>query len=382
MPKKYEYVRRTVTWEGKQYTVRGKTEAEAAEKLGELKAALKRGDVGIGESSTVDRWFAEWKKLYKDSAGLTAKSLKMYDEKYSNYIKPAIGKMRLRDVRDVHLQKILNAQAGTSFSHVSKLRLVIKEMFSKARKSRIIPFDPSEDLTLPDNVHRSRRALTAEERKHLLKVAETHRAGLWVLIMLYAGLRPGELAALQWLDVDFPRNEIHVYKAIESGSRRVKDTKTEAGVRDIPIHQELLKVLLKQQGDPLAPVCPTEAGNYQNADSIYRIWRSFRRAIDINMGAKLYRNQIVESKLAEDLTMYCLRHTFCTDLEAAGVPINVAKVLMGHSDIAVTANIYTHKQQPLLHREISRLDGSATNSMTNSEAAPPIPCPATTIATD
>jgi len=64
--------------------------------------------------------------------------------------------------------------------------------------------------------------------------------------------------------------------------------------------------------------------------------------MDIAMGAKLYRNQIKVSMVAPDLCPYCLRHTYCTELEAAGVPINVARYLMGHSDIGVTSKIYTH----------------------------------------
>lgn len=77
--------------------------------------------------------------------------------------------------------------------------------------------------------------------------------------------------------------------------------------------------------------------------------------MDIHMGAKLYRNKIIESKVAEDLTPYCLRHTFCTDLQKAGVPINVAKELMGHADIQTTANIYTHKDQKVLHTNMKQL---------------------------
>ena len=76
------------------------------------------------------------------------------------------------------------------------------------------------------------------------------------------------------------------------------------------------------------------------------------------MGAKTERNQIVESVVAPDLTPYCLRHTFCTDLQKAGVPINVAKELMGHSDIQTTANIYTHRDGATLHAGIALLDGS------------------------
>ena len=62
--------------------------------------------------------------------------------------------------------------------------------------------------------------------------------------------------------------------------------------------------------------------------------------------------------VADDLTPYCLRHTFCTDLQRAGVSINVAKELMGHADIQTTANIYTHKDSETLHKSIALLDGS------------------------
>lgn len=355
MPKKYNYIRRTITWEGKRYTVRGKTEQEAADKLAELKLSLKRGEKTIGEESTVDRWFNEWIEMYKKPAGLTLKSLGMYTEKYNLYIKPAIGTMKLKDVRPVHLQRILNSQEGKSKSHVSKIRLVLKEMFSRARKDRLLIWDPAEDLVLPSVTEGKRRSITDEEREHILAVAETHRAGLWVLSMLYAGLRPGETIPLVWNDIDFKKKEIRIYKAAESGTGAVKSPKTEAGYRDIPIHQDLLWRLKQARGKPLDPVFPNMWGNVMDAKAVRRLWNSFKRALDVHMGAKLYRNQIVESKVADDLTPYCLRHTFCTDLQRAGVPINVAKELMGHSDINITANIYTHKDQAVLHKNIKKL---------------------------
>ena len=72
--------------------------------------------------------------------------------------------MKLQDVRDVHLQRILNSQAGMSLSHVEKIRRVLKEMFRRAWKSRLIPFDPSEDLVLPKATTHQRRALTTRSR--------------------------------------------------------------------------------------------------------------------------------------------------------------------------------------------------------------------------
>ena len=74
------------------------------------------------------------------------------------------------------------------------------------------------------------------------------------------------------------------------------------------------------------------------------------------MGAVVEDGKIIYHAVAPDLTPYCLRHTFCTDLQRAGVPINVAKELMGHSDISITANIYTHRDQRLLHENIAKLD--------------------------
>ena len=193
------------------------------------------------------------------------------------------------------------------------------------------------------------------------QLAETSRSGLWILTLLYTGMRPGETAALTWGDVNFKTNEIFVHAAKESGkSQAIKGPKTSAGVRIIPIHASLRPKLQAAKGKHKANdyVFPTQQGNRQNENSLRRLWTGFERELNIYMGAKLYRNQIVSPKVADDLTPYCLRHTFCTDLQKAGVPINVAKELMGHADIQTTANIYTHKDTKTAHESMALLDGT------------------------
>lgn len=216
---KYKYVRKTMTWEGRRYEVTGKTELEALEKLAELKVRLKNGDVVMNRETTVDRWFKEWFQLYKAPSGGTKKSLSMYTEKYNSIISPAIGRMKLGDVREANLQRILNSQTGMSFSHVSKLRMILKAMFSRAAASRIISFDPSTQLELPETTKGEHRSLTEEERVALLKVCETHRYGLLMQIILYAGLRPGEIAALNWGDVDFKKTKSECTKPRKAAAR-------------------------------------------------------------------------------------------------------------------------------------------------------------------
>lgn len=358
------YIRKTARYNGKKYEATGKTEREAMTKLADKLAAAKRGEETFGGDMTVDAWYHRWLDLYKAPKGLTHKSLGMYNEKYEGYIKPRVGMMKLKDVRDVHLQAILNAQAGKSYSHVDKLRRVMREMFSRARKSRFILYDPAEDLELPKAQDGRRRSITEQERATILAVSQTHPAGLWILTLLYTGMRPAETAALTWADVDFKHNEIHVHASLESGSKTIKEPKTEAGIRDIPIHAALRPRLLdaSKGQPPFSPVFPTATGGRQNSGSLYRKWQSFRRAMNLHLGAKVYRNQLKEDLVAKDLTPYCLRHTFCTDLEAAGVPLNVAKDLMGHADISVTANIYTHKNKSIMHTSMALLDGTGGNS--------------------
>lgn len=346
--------------DGKKYSAYGRTEQEAYINLAEKIAAAKRGEETVSGSMTVNAWYKQWFETYKKPKDLTGKSLGMYDEKYNKYIKPRIGNMKLKDVKDVHLQRIMNEQAGKSESHVKKVRSVLQQMFKRARQSRLIVYDPAELLELPRMTKGQRRSITDAERSAILAVAETHRAGLWILTLLYTGMRPGETAALRWSDINFTKNEIHVRAAKESGTNNtIKAPKTDAGDRIIPIHAKLLPKLKAAPKHPCGFVFVTGAGNPQNENSLRRLWTGFLRELDIYMGAELERNKIVQSVVAADLTPYCLRHTFCTDLQNAGVPLNVAKELMGHADIQTTANIYTHRDNKTLRQGMELLDGTA-----------------------
>ena len=172
--------------------------------------------------------------------------------------------------------------------------------------------------------------------------------------MLRCGLRPGETAALKKADVDLESRTLHVRAARESGSGREKAPKTAAGLRDVPIPEDLVPWLQRQLKADAAPWLFTQKDKKSplSEASMRRRWETVKKYMDIELGARTERvklpgarrhsGKIVRHAIAPDLTPYCLRHTFCTDLQRAEVPINVAKELMGHADIATTANIYTH----------------------------------------
>ena len=340
--KKYIYERVTFIHNSKQYEATGKTLKEAHAKAAKKQIALEQGEIGTSGNMTVARWAIEWLETYKAHV--------VGDGQYKNYLThinkviiPAIGAKKIKDVKDIDLQKILNSRAGYSKSDVSKLRMMLRAMFRRARISRLIPFDPAEDLVLPAAKAGTHRSITPPERERILALAESHHAGLWIKLLLYCGLRPGETRALDWRHVDFDRRVIRVEQAMKAATSTIGATKSAAGMRDIPIPDILYAALLAACQSPFEPVLtqPTTGKRHTTA-SMRCLWENFKRELDISMGATLYRNQIKISMVAPDLVPYCLRHTYGTDLQNAGVPINIAKYLMGHGDISVTANIYTH----------------------------------------
>lgn len=340
--KDYGYVKKSFMYEGKRYYVRGKSERDAQKKLVALQVELKTSGKKLNGKMTVKAWSEKWLEVYVDHKKATAKSIEMYHQKLKTTILPEIGSMRMEDVRDTHLQELLN-KANSSYSHAQKVRIVLHAMFKRAAKSHIIPYDPSEDLELPDAPKGKRRSITDQERAMILDTAKVHHAGPFVLLMLYCGIRPNEAIALQWKDLDFKSALLHVEKALESGNNKhIKKPKTDAGIRCIEMPRELMEALLPLRKGPFDPVLLQPRGKKRHTESsIHDAWNNFLRVMDIRNGAEVYRSQIVKSVLADDLVPYCLRHTFCTDLQRADVPLNVAKYLMGHEDVSTTGNIYT-----------------------------------------
>lgn len=356
--KGYKYIRKYFTFDGVGYEVSGKTEEEAIakklEKLRELEAGR------IDSNVTVKGWAATWYDAYVSHRKITAKTKTTY-KRYLDIICAEIGPQKLKKITPLRLQQLLNSREGNSKSDLEKLRMTVKGLFSQAARSRIIPYDPSDGLALPEYSEGGHRSLTDAERAALLKVAamptyngKPNRAGAWIMLLLRCGLRPSESAALKKADVDLAARRLTVREAKESGSRRVKSTKTAAGKRVVPIPDDLVPWLEKQLADNPSPWLFTTKDKKTplSETAMRRRWETIKKYMDLELGAEYEQIKmpgarrktlvITRHALADDLDLYDLRHTYCTDLEAAGVPINVAKTLMGHKDIATTANIYTH----------------------------------------
>lgn len=326
---------------GKEYDLTALTKAKLNEKVEKTKQRIREGLLLNDQNITVEAWAGIWLETYKKPM-IVEKSYNNYKTIINTYILPVIGNYRMCDVQHAALQNILNTNSK-SRSYMEKIKNAITGMFAQAKMNRIIGFNPAEGLKVPaSTVKGKRRCLTKTEEAAFLKVCENHYASMFGLLMYYCGLRPGECSALLWEDVDLENKIIHITKATESGQRnKIKNPKTDAGIRDIPIPDVFLPILEKNKGTGIVLRVPSTGGP-TNDDTLVRWFRNIVRCMNIEMGAELYRNKIVKP-IVDDITAYCIRHTYCTNLQRAGVPLNVAKYLMGHEDIKITASIYTHQ---------------------------------------
>ena len=170
-------------------------------KIRTKKKELKDGSILIDSGMLVSVWAQKWLTAYKDKS-LSSDTRKDYKARLNNHILPLIGGMKLRDVRPVHCQNVINKMDGYSKDRILKVRNTMNQMFKKAVSNRMIAYNPADDLEIPYGATDGKgRALTEYERKVLFTV--NHRLSLWARTMVYCGLRPGETARLMGTHIDF-----------------------------------------------------------------------------------------------------------------------------------------------------------------------------------
>jgi integrase len=339
-------VKKSFYFEGRRYYISAHTEEEAIEKMVRRKMELEQGKERINRNTLCKDWLERWLTTYKIpsvSKGW-ARNIQSINE---SIIVPKIGNLRLKDVKPIHLQEVLNDKSDLSQSYLRKIFVIMQDAFHTAKKNGLIERDPTESVTIPKGKkQQSRRAITPKERHYILKTCEKHRSGLFYKFMLFCGLRPGEVAALQWRNIDTGKALINIDSSLKADGS-IGSPKSEAGYRSVPIPSDFLEELKEiRSSNPFDFVCTNAHGERLKPSAVRQQWESFSHQLNIEMGCKTFRGALVPPyPVADDLVPYCLRHTYCTDLQAAGIPINVARELMGHSDISVTAKIYTHSSE-------------------------------------
>ncbi len=351
------YVTKSFTYEGKRYFVRGKTEKEALRKLIEKQNALANDEVLNPSLRTVRSWALEAVETYKVKQGETTR--KVYLEKLDLYVLRKIGDKRLSKVTPIMCQQVVNYYAGKSKATINDVHQMLRFIFKTAIANGMINKDPTEFLIKPEGTYKPRRSLTTHEEKVFLQVLPEHYAGLYYALMYYCGCRPSEAASVEGRDIQRRDGRLFLH---------IRGTKTDNADRYVPIVPELEK-MLPGKLQPFGLLCPNQRGNKMNKGNNLRAWKHLERLMNIAMGCRVYRNQLIAPfPLADDLSAYCLRHTFCTNLQKQGVDIRTAQYLMGHADIQMTANIYTHVDFEIIEEAAAKMSASA-GSLNSSDSS-------------
>lgn len=353
----------------------GATEGEALVKRAAYEQERALGIPDFSERITVAEWVEMWKTTYK--SGLRGTNKQTYDSAIARMLQD-VGPMRMATVRNIHLQNSLMKMAGMSESAAIKYRMVLQQIFKKARQNKIIRDDPAEELELPDASNgEGHRALVRWETELITENWMEHRTGVWMMIMLYAGLRRSEMIALNWDSVDLEARTINVHRAAEIVSNQsvIKElTKTEAGKRVVPICDPLYEALSSiPKKKRTGQVCLSAHGKQISQSAFDRGVDGFNVAMERILNGEPVKQQgrrrdvekrkqeqesarmtledrrTLEERLATkekqrkrfSIKAHDLRYTFATALYDAGVDVKSAQYYLGHSDVRTTMNVYT-----------------------------------------
>ena len=345
----------------------GHTRAEAIAQRKKYQEFLERGSA-VDPNITV----AEWVEIVKDTYRTNINPLYIRDDNipYDRLVKE-IGTKKVVDIREAHLQKALNKVNGMSFSTITKYETVIKKVFSKARKNRIITDDPSEDLFRPQYTKGTHRCLEAWEVEMILSNWNNKdaRVGIWVMLMLLCGLRRGEMIALRWENVNMQSRRITVCETaviLTNQSVIENRTKSKAGGRILPIPRALYEALdTIPQEQRSGFVCVSAKGKQLSEKAVKcgidqfclvmtrlinneptKMKRKWKKKVEKEMSANKLEDVGEETsettRIIFEFRAHDLRHTYATALHDAGVPAPAAQYFLGHGTLRMTLELYTH----------------------------------------
>lgn len=349
-------------------TVYGKTQKEAEQKATALKQQLHKGI----DLSNSDRSFSYWADMFLLSKKQqlthahytqTKSRLQFFVDKfgYKNIetIKLCDGEQAIMEIAECNPITQKPSAKKTLIGYTA----VLKRCFDYALANRVIEYNPMQHLSIPNGMQKkTREALTAEQQQWIIDTE--HRAQLPAMIMLFAGLRRGEVSALLWSDVDLQNKTITVNKSYDFRENKVKTTKTAAGIRVIPI-PDILVEFLKSTEKNSVYVCPCTNGTVMRESAWQRLWNSYMQTLNQKYGDFINTESTKNIPIiVSTFTPHCLRHTYCTMLYESGIDAVTAKNLMGHKDISTTLGIYTH-----LSREKAQTDIEKLNSFLQSKSS-------------
>lgn len=311
----------TKTIEGKRVSFYGQTDKEVEQKYGNyLKAKPKERKEKVRTFDKVsDDWWEE------KEPELAIGSVRVYRARY-NEIREAFKGIPVSEITPLDIVTYLRKLSAQGFSQkvINNKKSIIKGILDNALVHGEIAMNPCLNLPTVKGKAKVERSPASDAD---IKAIEAHRRdsdiGRMIYFILWTGCRRGEAAALQEKDIDREKMtaRIHQTLAYSSPTPQIKDCpKTEAGVRDVILPQNVLDTLPK----------------YNDPETYIFFPKGLPREREFQVAIDTFREEA-----GVKCTLHQLRHSYATMLHSAGVDVKDAQYLMGHSSIVVTQDIYT-----------------------------------------
>lgn len=332
----------------------GKTQAIVVEKMKAYELANPIKVTEIVEDAALD----EYMKYYLTSIKKNSIKPSSYDRDYKTYenqIKPRIGHYLVKDLTSDIIQSELISDlviSGYSHSTIHKSFVLLNETMKHAMLQDMIVKNPCVAVKLPKKeniVHKDIRFFTdAEIEIFKTQAASTYSTGRprykygnALCLILYTGLRGGELCSLRWGDIDYKKKQVRVdsntivvydYNDEEKTKTRkvIEQASTKnSKIRIVPLNQKALDVLTKQK----KLVGGSDNDYIVNGNSTI---------IDVGKITDCYESICKTAGIKNALGVHTLRHTFASRAIRKGIDIKVVSEILGHSSVTFTYNTYVH----------------------------------------
>lgn len=283
--------------------------------------------------------------------------------------KDSFGRQRIDKIKisDAKIWLIQLQKNGRGFSTIRTIRGVLRPAFQMAMDDDLIRKNPFsfELATVIYNDSITREALTREQERKFLKFvkenAHFNRYYDGIYILLNTGLRISEFVGLTKADIDFKNMKINVDHQLQRHSRigyQIEVPKTESGIRQVPMTQEVAecfrRIIRARKNPKVEPMIDGYTGFlYLDKNGMPMValhWEKYFQHI-----CQKY-NSIYKVQLPK-ITPHVCRHTFCSRMAAARMNPVTLKYIMGHSEIGVTYDTYTHLGFEEASEEMRRLSG-------------------------
>ena len=268
--------------------------------------------------------------------------------------KEAFGSLRIDKVKlsDAKAWLIKLQKDGRGYSTIHSVRGVVRPAFEMAVQDDLIRKNPFgfELATVVVNDSVTREAITrAQERAFLKFIQEDNCYRKYydgIYILFNTGLRISEFCGLTISDIDFQNKRIRVDHQLQRKRDMeyiIEDTKTKSGERYVPMSQQVVecfrRVIANRKPPKQEPIIDGYTGflflDKNGMPMVALHWEHYFKDI-LNKYNSIYKVQLPK------ITPHVCRHTFCSNMARSGMSPKTLQYIMGHSDISVTLNTYTH----------------------------------------